>query len=72
LQLYITFVGTSNQTRSMPPNNWNDVKLEDMFCLYGIYFTGYELLKELDMIEEHLLEKPGAITDEKSPQKETF
>jgi hypothetical protein len=56
----------------MPPNNWNDVKLEDMFCLYGIYFTGYELLKELDMIEEYLLEKPGAITDEKSPQKETF
>jgi hypothetical protein len=56
----------------MPPENWNNIKLEDVFCLYGIYFTGQELLDELGMIEEYLLEKPGAITDEKSSQKETF
>ncbi len=72
MQPCITFVGTSNQPRPMPPENWNDIKLEDVFCLYGIYFTGQELLDELGMIEEYLLEKPGAITDEKSSQKETF
>lgn len=44
----------------MPPD---DIRLDDTFCINGIYFTGYELLKELDMIEEYLLEKPGQISD---------
>ena len=55
----------------MPPEN-NDIKLDDTFCIFGIYFSGYELLDELGMIEEYLLEKPGQSKDEKSFQKGTF